>query len=151
MPLNGGDSTIVPPAPAAAPAAIAPPEVPPGMRTPSTVRLLAWGIPAWGIAAVVLYMAITRQPDDLLNGLAFAGIAMTTSALAVTAWVAHSRRLAHRREATRGGRTGAANLPLVITKDALGRRIEVAPDALTARVISVRVDGDVKTIRGVES
>lgn len=119
---------------------------PPGMARPSRGRLLAWGLPAWAIAITVIVMAIRHQPGTFLIGLAIGASAIAVAAAVVSAWVAHNRSLARRREAERGGRRGAPDRPLVITSDARGRTVRISPGAREARVVIARVEGDEKIL-----
>lgn len=116
------------------------------MRRPSGWKLIAWSVPAWAIVGFAWFMAITRQPTQLLVGLGIGVGALVVAWVVVTAWVAHNRSLAHRREAERGGRRGAPDVPLVIERDARGRHVRVAPEAGGARVVVVSVEGDQKSI-----
>jgi hypothetical protein len=119
------------------------------MRRPPARRLIIWSIPAWGIVGALWMMAVTRQPRELLIGLGIGLASLLLAGVVVTTWVAHNRRLAHRREAARGGRRGAPDVPLLIERDARGRAVRIAPGADSARVVVVMVtgkDGDTKVI-----
>lgn len=109
------------------------------MNRPSAMKLVAWSVPAWAIVGFAWFMAVTRQPLALLVGLGIGLAALLVAWVVVGAWVAHNRALAHRREAQRGGRRGAPDRPLLITRDARGREIDIAPDAGVARVVTVSV------------
>lgn len=100
---------------------------------------MAWGIPAWAIVAVTWVLAIQRQWDLLLIGLALGAVALLAALGVIWAWVAHNRALAHRRERARGGRRGAPDVPLVIEADARGREVVVDEGAAGARVLVARV------------
>ena len=119
------------------------------MRRPPARRLIAWSVPAWGIVGLVWTLAIMWQPRELLIGLGIGLASLLLAGVVVSAWVAHNRRLAHRREAARGGRRGAPDVPLRIERDARGRAVRIEPGAHTARVVVVTVtgqDGDTKVI-----
>lgn len=116
------------------------------MRRPPRWKLVAWGVPAWAIVAFLWFMAIRDQPAALVIGLAAGLVALSLAAGAIWAWVAHNRSLARRREAVRGGRRGAPDVPLVVATDARGRTVRVYPGAREARVVVARVEGDDKVL-----
>lgn len=116
------------------------------MRRPSGWKLVAWSVPAWAIVALAWFMAATRQPRELLIGLGIGVGALVIAWIVVTAWVAHNRSLARRREAQRGGRRGAPDVPLVIERDARGRTVQILAGAVDSRVVVVSVAGDRKSI-----
>jgi hypothetical protein len=118
------------------------------MRRPPRWKLLAWGIPAWAIVAVVWVLALERQPRGLVIGLAIGFVGLAVFAGAISAWVAHNRRLARRREAERGGRRGAPVMDIVVTEDARGRPVRIAQGARDARILVVRVKDGEKVIAG---
>jgi hypothetical protein len=123
-----------------------PAPTPPGMRRPPRWRLVAWGVPAWGAFVALWYLALSRQPGALAIGLAVGLAGMVLSAGIVFTWVAHNRRQARRREGARGGRRGAPAARVLVTHDARGREVRIAPGAHDARVLSVMVEGDAKVI-----
>lgn len=116
------------------------------MKRPPSWKLAAWSAPAWGIVAFAWFMAVTRQPSELLLGLGIGLGALVAAWIVITAWVAHNRGLARRREAQRGGRRGAPDVPLVIERDARGRHVDVSPAAVDARVVVVSVADDRKSV-----
>lgn len=116
------------------------------MRRPPRWKLLAWGIPAWAVVVLVWVLAVRDQPAGLVIGLAAGIVALALATGAIWAWVAHNRALARRREAQRGGRRGAPDVPLVISTDARGRTVRIAPGADRARVVVARVEGDDKVL-----
>jgi len=118
------------------------------MRRPPRWKLIAWGLPAWAIVGVVWFLALQRQPRALVIGLAIGFVGLAAFAGAITAWVAHNRRLARRREAHRGGRRGAPVKEIVVTEDARGRPVRIAPGARDARVLVVRMEDGAKVIAG---
>ena len=116
------------------------------MRRPPRWKLLAWGVPAWAIVALLWFLAIREQPAALVIGLGAGIVALALAAGAIWAWVAHNRSLARRREAMRGGRRGAPDVPLQVTSDARGRTVRIHPGARASRIVVARVDGDVKLL-----
>lgn len=118
------------------------------MRRPARWKLLAWGVPAWTIVGVVWVLALQRQPRALVIGLAIGLVGLAAFASAITAWVAHNGRLARRREAQGGGRRGAPMKDIVVTEDARGRPVRIAPGARDARVVVVRIENGEKVITG---
>lgn len=116
------------------------------MRRPARWKLIAWGIPAWAIVGLVWFFAIEDQPAALVIGLGAGIVALALAAGSIWAWVAHNRALARRREAARGGRRGAPDVPLVFTEDARGRRVRIHPAAREARIVVARVEGDDKVL-----
>jgi hypothetical protein len=118
------------------------------MHRPPRWKLLAWGIPSWAIVALVWVLALQRQPRTLVIGLAIGFVGLAVFAGAISAWVAHNRRLARRREAQRGGRRGAPAADIVVTEDARGRPVRIAPGARDARVLVVQVENGEKVIAG---
>lgn len=107
---------------------------------------MAWGIPAWTLVVIAWVMAITRQADLLVIGLAIGVLALLVAMGAIWAWVAHNRSLAHRRERARGGRRGAPDVPVVVERDARGRPVVIAPGCDRARLLVARLEGDRKVI-----
>lgn len=116
------------------------------MRRPPRWKLVAWGIPAWAIVGFLWFMAIRNQPAGLVIGLGAGIVALALAAGAIWAWVAHNRSLARRREAVRGGRRGAPDVPLEVTTDARGRTVRIHAGARGARVVVARVQGDAKLL-----
>jgi len=116
------------------------------MRRPPRWKLLAWGLPAWALVGLVWFMAIDYQPATLVIGLGIGVGALALATGAIWAWVAHNQSLARRREAARGGRRGAPDVPLQITSDARGRAVRIVPTARSARVVVARVEGDAKIL-----
>ena len=121
-------------------------DIPPGMRRPPRWKLLAWGIPAWLVFAGIWYLAISRQAWGAALGMMVGIGGLIVFTTIVFAWVAHNRSLARRREAARGGRTGAPDTPVVVTRDTRGHAVEIAPGAREQRVLVVRLEGDRKII-----
>lgn len=121
------------------------------MTRPSGWKLVAWSVPAWAIVGLAWFMAVTRQPRELLIGLGIGAGALVIAWIVVTAWVAHNRSLARRREAQRGGRRGAPDVPLAIERDARGRSVQIIPGAVQSRVVVVSVAGDRKSIAPEEA
>ena len=116
------------------------------MRRPPRWKLVAWGVPAWAIVAALWFMAIRDQPAALAIGLGAGIVALGLAAGAIWAWVAHNQSLARRREAARGGRRGAPDVPLEFSTDARGRRVTIHHGARDARIVVARVEGEQKVL-----
>lgn len=116
------------------------------MRRPPRWKLIAWGVPAWLVVALVWFLAIRDQPAALAIGLGVGLAALAIAAGAIWAWVAHNQALARRREASRGGRRGAPEVPLRVPTDARGRRVVIHDGARGARTVVARVEGDEKRL-----
>jgi len=116
------------------------------MRRPPRWKLLAWGVPAWALVGVVWFFALAYQPAALVIGLGIGIVALALAAGAIWAWVAHNQSLARRREAERGRRRGAPDVPINITADARGRAVRITPGAHDARIVVVRVETEEKVL-----
>ena len=121
-------------------------DIPSGMRRPP-LRPHGHRCPvAQLVFAGIWYLAITRQAWGAALGMMVGIGGLIVFTTIVFAWVAHNRSLARRREAARGGRTGAPDTPVVVTRDTRGHAVEIAPGAREQRVLVVRLEGDRKII-----
>jgi hypothetical protein len=109
------------------------------------------GLPGWAIVVVVFWKALA-QPDQLIFSLVVWLAILIVVGLATLAWSRYTELVRVRaRKVRQSGRDETTPLwELLLTKDALGREIRMEPEAPTAQVVTVMIDGEVKTFRGGE-
>jgi len=125
--------------------------LPPGASRRGVLWLALIGLPGWAIVVVVFWKALA-QPDQLIFSLVVWLAILIVVGLATLAWSRYTELVRVRaRKVRQSGRDETTPLwELLLTKDALGREIRMEPEAPTAQVVTVMIDGEVKTFRGGE-
>lgn len=125
--------------------------LPPGASRRGVLWLALIGLPGWAIVVVVFWKALA-QPDQLIFSLVVWLAILIVVGLATLAWSRYTQRVRVRaRKVRQSGRDETTpSWELLLTKDALGREIRMESEAPTAQVVTVMIDGEVKTFRGGE-
>ena len=123
--------------------------LPPGASRRGVLWSALIGLPGWAIIVFVFWKALA-QPDQLLFSLALWLGCLLVVGLGTLAWsrYTHRARVEARKVRESGRDENTPRNELFQTRDALGRMIEVDPGASTAQVVTVRIDGEVKTFGG---
>ena len=122
--------------------------IPPGAARRSLLWYLLVGIPGWAVVGFVFWEAL-KQPSQLIFSLLLWIGCLLLIGLATFAWSRYVRgaRVVARKRRASGRDEPAPYRALFQATDALGKEIEVDPAARTARVVTVRLEGETKSLK----
>ena len=107
---------------------------------PLGTRRVLVGLVSWVVLGLAWWGVLRRDARTWLPELLVPSAALVIVTVLTLLWVRHNRGIYQRK----GPRKGVPEVDAPWTADSLGRRLELPPSALDARVVRVVVDGDVK-------